>query len=69
MNWGLLRDVAEAGHYTEIFVVESWLEHLRQHERVTVADRGVLEKARAFHVDTVPPLVSHYIVEQHAVKK
>ena len=69
MNWGLLRDVSEAGHYTEIFVVESWLEHLRQHERVTVADRAVLEKARAFHADAVPPLVSHYIVEQRAVKK
>ncbi|HYA37594.1 MAG TPA: MFS transporter [Candidatus Methylomirabilis sp.] len=69
MNWGLLRDVAEVGHYTEIFVVESWLDHLRQHERVTVADRDVLEQARAFHVDTVPPLVSHYIVEQRAVRK
>ena len=29
------------GRYLESFVVESWLEHLRQHERITAADREV----------------------------
>jgi predicted MFS family arabinose efflux permease len=63
ISWGLLADVAEPSRYTETFVVESWLEHLRQHERVTVTDRAVLEKARSFHLGAEPPRVSHFIVE------
>ena len=66
ISWGLLADVAQPHHYTETFVVESWLEHLRQHERVTVTDRAVLEKARSFHRGDDPPRVTHYIVESLA---
>jgi len=62
-NWALLRDVAEPGRYTESFVVESWIEHLRQHERVTVSDRAVLDKAKSFHVDATPPRVTHFVVD------
>lgn len=64
MSWGLLANVERPNHYTETFVVESWLEHLRQHERVTVADRALLEKARALHAGTEPPRVTHYMVER-----
>ncbi|MFL6652606.1 MAG: MFS transporter [Sulfurifustaceae bacterium] len=63
ISWALLSDVGHPRRYTETFVVESWLEHLRQHERVTVADRAVLEKARSFHTEAHPPHVTHYIVE------
>lgn len=45
----------------ETFVVESWLEHLRQHERVTHADREFQDAARAFHTGAEPPLVRHMI--------
>ena len=31
----------------ETFLVESWLEHLRQHERVTKADRANEERVRS----------------------
>lgn len=47
--------------HVEVFIVESWLEHLRQHERVTVADRDVETMARAFHVGDQPPIVSHFV--------
>jgi MFS family permease len=63
INWALLANVERPNHYTETFVVESWVEHLRQHERVTVTDRAVLEKARSFHVGKEPPRVTHFIVE------
>jgi hypothetical protein len=36
--WGVYEDMAEQGRYLETFLVESWLEHLRRHERVTRAD-------------------------------
>lgn len=64
ISWGLLANIEQPRHYTETFVVESWLEHLRQHERVTVADRTILQKARSFHVEADPPRVTHYIVER-----
>jgi MFS family permease len=41
--WQIYEDVAEPGRFVEVFEVESWTEHLRQHERVTNADR-VLEE-------------------------
>ena len=46
----------------ETFVVESWAEHLRQHERVTISDREVEARALAFHQGDGPPKVTHWIV-------
>lgn len=59
--WDLFSDVAEPGRFVETFMVESWLEHLRQHERATVADRDVSARARAFHLGTEPPKVTHLV--------
>ena len=61
IQWGLFRDTADPWRQVETFVVESWAEHLRQHERVTVADREVETLARAFHVGEAPPQTSHLI--------
>lgn len=61
IRWGLFHDTADPSRYLETFVVESWAEHLRQHERVTVADRAIEEYARAFHISDTPPMVSHLI--------
>src|SRR5215472_5252108 len=65
MRWGLFEDVAIAGRYLETFVVESWAEHLRQHERSTVADRQVWERVRSFHLNESPPAVSHLLYAYH----
>lgn len=61
MSWGLYEDAARPGVMLETFVVESWLEHLRQHERVTQADREFQDAAQAFHIGEDPPLVRHMI--------
>jgi len=58
---GLFRDPSDPGRYIETFVVESWAEHMRQHERVTVNDRIAEDRARAFHRGDQPPVTSHYI--------
>ena len=58
---GLYSDPADPGRYVETFVVESWAEHLRQHERVTVSDRVAEERARAFHIGDTPPTTSHFV--------
>jgi len=60
-RWDLLSDPADPGRYVESFLVESWIEHLRQHERITVADREVEERARRYHLGPGPPAVCHFI--------
>ncbi len=59
--WELFIDVEHPDIMVECFMVESWLEHLRQHERVTVADRGIIEKTRAFHLGVELPKVTHLV--------
>ncbi|SFG49382.1 Predicted arabinose efflux permease, MFS family [Novosphingobium sp. CF614] len=61
ISWGLYEDAAARGLVVESFVVESWLEHLRQHERVTQVDREYQDAARAFHLGSEPPRVRHLI--------
>ncbi len=61
IRWGLFEDAAIPGRYIETFVVESWAEHLRQHERMTVSDREIETQAWAFHLPADPPRVTHWI--------
>jgi MFS family permease len=61
VTWAVYRDPGQNGRYVETFVVESWVEHLRQHERVTSGDRALEERIRRFHVAPTPPTVTHLI--------
>ena len=47
-RWGIFRDVEHADVYLETFLVSSWAEHLRQHERSTRADRGLEERLKGY---------------------
>ena len=40
--------------------------HLRQHERVTLADRGAEARDRALHIGPTPPTVLHLIAVREA---
>lgn len=59
--WGLFEDAAVPGRYLEYFIEESWLAHLRHHERVTEADRAIQEKILALHVGDGEPIVTHFL--------
>ena len=59
--WGLYRDTEDPRRHLEYFVVDSWAQHLRQHERTTVADRELQDHVGAFHRGPEPPVVSHLI--------
>ena len=61
ISWGLFRDVANPSRYVETFVAESWLEHLRQHQRVTKTDKEIQDKVNSFHVGATEPIVDHFI--------
>jgi hypothetical protein len=59
--WHHFIDTAAPRRHLEVFVVESWLEHMRQHERVTRADLAIEAEVRKFHDGPDPPRVSHFI--------
>ena len=61
IRWGLFNDPTSPARYIETFLVESWAEHLRQHERVTVSDQEAEKVTRAFHVGEQAPVVAHFI--------
>jgi quinol monooxygenase YgiN len=57
--WDIFEDSAVPCRFLETFLVESWLEHLRQHKRVTNADR-VLED-EVYSKAQGKPIVTHFI--------
>jgi MFS family permease len=58
-RWGICRDLETPDRYVETFVVGSWAEHLRQHERLTRAD-GLLED-RLRRCSRKEPSVRHLV--------
>jgi Transmembrane secretion effector len=61
-RWGVFCDTSDPTRYLETFLVASWAEHLRQHERVTMADRAIEDRVRSFNADGAPPMVTHLIL-------
>jgi len=59
--WRVWQDTTDRDHIVEQFVVASWEEHLRQHERVTRRDSDRLAKIRAMTDPDRPPAVSHWL--------
>lgn len=59
-GWGLYEDMEQSGRFVEQFLSESWMEHLRLHQRTTESDRAVQEEARAFHRGPEAPRVAHW---------
>jgi hypothetical protein len=68
-RWGLYNDSAVPSRFVETFVVESWAEHLRQHERVTVADQKLEDVVRAFHNGPTPPIITHFLYARAAAPR
>ena len=56
-QWGIFRDLESPTRYMETFLVDSWAEHLRQHERLTRADREVTDRLQSLVRGT--PTVRH----------
>lgn len=59
-RWRVYEDASEQGLFVEIFMNDSWLDHLRHHERVTTADRALQEAVQAFQIGGMPQ-TSHLI--------
>jgi len=62
-GWFLARDPANEERHVEEFMAESWLDYLRQLDRMTNADHATEDYARSFHRGVVPPNVTPLIAE------
>lgn len=62
-SWSVFVDLAQPGVYRETFLVESWLEHLRMHERQTVEDRAIQRNVKKFHKEASEPKVRHFLAK------
>lgn len=58
-QWGVEQDVNDPQRWVEWFKVESWNEHLRQHQRVTMHDKALQEAVRKYHQGPGDPEVRH----------
>ena len=47
-RWGICRDLEIPNRYLETFIVSSWAEHLRQHDRLTRADSQLEDRLRSY---------------------
>jgi MFS family permease/quinol monooxygenase YgiN len=62
--WELFHDSADPARFAECFMDESWIEHLRQHERVSVADREIQRRAKQFLVEGESTKSSHWLADR-----
>jgi predicted MFS family arabinose efflux permease len=65
-DWDIYEDAATTGQMVETFLVASWLEHQRQHYRVTSADQNLQARVVAFHKGQRPPVVRHLLAARAA---
>jgi hypothetical protein len=58
-SWGIFEDTSQSCRFLETFLVASWTEHLRQHQRVTNADYVLQEHVT--HLLEGEPQITHFI--------
>ncbi len=61
ISWYLVQDSENPHQWLECFVDESWLEHLRHHQRVTRGELRIEAAARQFQTPGVEIRVRHYL--------
>jgi MFS family permease len=59
-DWKVFEDPAADGRFVEVFLTESWLEHLRHHGRITKSDQ-LHEQTLRWCIKGEPPVTTHYI--------
>lgn len=64
--WQLFHDSEDPTRFLECFMDESWIEHLRQHERASVADRAIQQRARQYLVEGTDTRSSHYLADRES---
>ena len=61
MRWGIFQDASDPRHLQETFIMESWIDYLRQRERFTTSDVAIRDRVFSLHSDEDPPRITHTI--------
>ena len=64
--WQLFHDSEDPTRFVEAFMDESWMEHLRQHERVSVADRELQRRAKQYLAEGESTKSSHWLADRES---
>jgi len=67
-SWRVWQDGSDPNRVLEEFVVASWDEHQRQHERLTTRDERRISALRDYTVSGAEPAVTHWITPQIRVE-
>jgi MFS family permease len=62
MEWWLFRDTSEPSKIVETWIEPTWAEHLRYHERVSVAHKELEDRAKRFLRKGTRPSTRHFVV-------
>ena len=60
-DWSVYRDADRAHRFIESFVLPSWDEHMRQHQRRTVTDFELQEDVRQYLRSGTEPTAKHFV--------
>jgi MFS family permease len=66
IRWGVFQDARQPERFVETFVVDSWIDFLRQRERYSIPDRALRDYAWSFHQGDSPPTVSYMLYAREA---
>lgn len=59
--WDLMQDTTHQGTYVEFYMVKTWLDHLRQHERISKQDALTQKQIRALLITGTAPVITHFV--------
>ena len=60
-EWGIMENIGKPCSFQEFFLVHSWLDHLRQHERISNQDAMIQACVRNYLVSDTEPVITHFI--------
>jgi len=61
VEWWLFQDTADPSRFVETWIEETWADHLRNHERVSVAYREIEQRVRDLTRSGTTPMTRHFI--------
>jgi MFS family permease len=64
-DFGIFEDPADDGRFVETFMTDSWLDHLRLHQRLTNADSEVEQAVRRLQVGGAPKTTHLILARPH----
>ncbi len=60
-EWNVMENINAPGTFQEFYLVHSWLDHLRQHERISKQDAMIQTALRNLLVENTSPVITHFI--------